>query len=288
MSLTIRSLLGSILLASLAGATAGAATLSGYTVTDLGAGDAQLTTNSSGNGVVISPDGTTSYAFPVTNHLLSQSQAQAVIATLPAMTNAPVWSSMTYGNPNYAYSNLLPSNAYLNDNGTLLVTNVYGVDGHISGAGSTLLTAQRQPDGSFGPLTGLWSSPYNGIGMSAGQTAQALGLNNLGQVLGVTGSNSSSWERDFLVYNSSTGLTTHLNDLMPSGWQVDQATLDDQGRILETGVTYSLSGTASDHSYLLTPDGVPIDPVPVPEPTALATIVLGVGGLAIRRWRQRG
>jgi hypothetical protein len=275
---TVRSLLTAVLLLSLASGSARAATIPAYTVTDLGAGTAQLATDSAGNGVVISPDGLTSYAFPTTDHALSTSQAQAIIATLPPMTNAPVWSPMTYGNPNYAFSNLLPSNVFLNDKGVLLVTNVYGVDGHYSGAGSTVLTAQRQADGSFGPLTGLWTSPNNGIGMSQGQVAQTLGLNNLGQVLGVT-ADGSGLGRDFLVHDLTTGQTTNLQDLLPT-WHLDQAiALDNQGRVLLTADSSATGFT--EHSLLLTP-------LAVPEPTALATIVAGLIGLGLRHPRRHG
>jgi PEP-CTERM motif len=280
-----RGLFAAVILVSLAGRVAVASAT--YTVTDLGAGTARLASDSVGGGVLITPDGTTSYAFPMTNHALSSSQAQAIIATLPAMTNAPVWSPMTYGDPRNAFSYLTSGNASLNDNGMLVVRDVFGVSGHSSGAGSTVLTAQRQADGSFGPLTALWSSPNNGQFMSNGPVATSLGLNNLGQALGYT---ADAWGSGtvFLISDPSKGLT-YLRDLLPSNAYIDNAiALDNQGRMLVTAWLWTYPpGFSQEHSYLLTPAGVPIDPVPVPEPTALATIAAGMIAFALRRRQRR-
>jgi hypothetical protein len=257
---------------------ASAATIPGYTVTDLGAGEARLSADSGGRGIVLASDGTT-YDFPVSDQALPTSQAQAIIATLPKMTNAPVWSPMTYGNPNFAFSYLAPSNVFLNDQGVLVVTNAFGVDGHSSGAGSTLLTAQRQPDGSFGPLTSLWGSNGNGQFMT-GPPATAIALNKLGQVLGTS---SMGYTTSYLLHDPVTGQTTNLRDLLPSGWSFSRAiALDDLGRILVTAYPISGYQAGPEHPLLLSPDAVP-----VPEPSALATIALGVSGLAFRRYRGR-
>ena len=40
--------------------------------------------------------------------------------------------------------------------------------------------------------------------------------------------------------------------------------------------------------FLLTPDGLTeISPAPVPEPTTLATLIVGLGGTAVARYRKR-
>ncbi|SIO29512.1 PEP-CTERM protein-sorting domain-containing protein/MYXO-CTERM domain-containing protein [Singulisphaera sp. GP187] len=251
-----------------------------YTVTDLGTGRTQVSADAAGNGIVISPDGQRKYAFPNTPNYLTD---QSVLSLLPPLAAAPVNSSWTYGNPANAYSRI--SGGFLNQNGLYVGTNFVGINGHISAANSLLVASQRQADGSFGPFTTLWTSPYN-YDYDPSRMATAKFLNNQNQVLGTgTGSEGNPpYVMNYLYdYNSHT--LTNLRDLLP-GWiqaTIGELGLDDQGRMLlqaEDDRTHLM------HSLLLTPAGVTSDPITVPEPTSLATLLLGLGYLAFRRGRR--
>jgi hypothetical protein len=90
-----------------------------------------------------------------------------------------------------------------------------------------------------------------------------------------------------LLYDLGSGKSTDLATVMPTGWHLDSAVaLDDQGRILVTADTLN-QGNYQVHSFLLTPAGQLSDPTPVPEPTALATLLLGLAGIALRHRRGR-
>jgi hypothetical protein len=261
--------------------------LPSYSVTDLGVGTATLSTGTDGQGVVIAPDGRAAYAFPRTFNAVAN--PQAILQALPPLTNAPVWDPMTYGNPKYAYSYFTTSGAFLNKNGLFVGTDIVGVSGHIASAGSYVDSSQRQADGTFGPLATLWSSPNNLY--SGGQIAQALDLNNRNQVLGITAAAGSTpiygynyYLHSFLLFDPKTG-TTSLDALAP-GWHIDSAiALDDQGRILITADQGAQDPKT--HSLLLTPADAAPDPVPVPEPTSLATLLIGLGYAALRGLGQR-
>ena len=72
---------------------------------------------------------------------------------------------------------------------------------------------------------------------------------------------------------------------MLTGWTfqntfLDTGALDDKGQIFFTATKVGGNGTI--YSLLLTPT----DPITVPEPTTLATLVAGLGGLALR-YRRR-
>jgi hypothetical protein len=196
----------------------------------------------------------------------------------------------TYGDPNNAYSRLVGP-VLLNDKGTLVVTDIFGVGGHLTGGGSQVLTSQRQPDGTFGPLTTLWYSDGNGSSYGYGLLASTLALNNKGQVLGTAEQNGYHY---FLIHDLNTGKTFDLRDVLsansstlsldlPPGlivpknvYIVNALGLDDSGQLLVEG---ALTTESKLHTYLLTPAAVP-------EPSALATLALGTLGLAFRRFRD--
>lgn len=264
-----------------------------YTVTDLGPGALSPTKDSSRDWVVSSADGRSSYAFlPVDNSLADPFPLEK---TLPPFTDAPVGASMTYGNPAFAYSRL-QGPAFLNQNGLFVTTHVVGVAGHIQAASSSIYVAQKQPDGSLGPATSagaagsqwnytLWTSPNNYS--SGGQVATPLALNNLNQILATTA--AGPWPLSGNVYSIADlnkGSLIGLQTIVPPGWHIDFApALDDQGRILLYGESAATGW--QQHTLLLTPGGLSSAPVPVPEPSTLATIAIGVVGLAARRRRAR-
>ena len=130
-----------------------------YSVTDLGTGVAQLAKDAGGDGILIAPDGQTSYAFPRAD--VPPPGGPPILQALPPLNNAPTYDTMTYGDPKNAYSYFLSSGLFENANGVFVGTDVRGVSGHIASSGSTVDTAQRQADGSFGPLSSLWGSPNN-------------------------------------------------------------------------------------------------------------------------------
>ena len=262
-----------ILLLVLVGRPALAGWLPSYSVTDLGPGATSFATDASGQQLVTTHDGTTAYAFPQIQYA-SAAATQAALASIPPMTNAPV--SSTNGNPGNAYSEL--SNAFLNEKGQMVVTNV--------GAGSTVFSALPQADGSYKLADALWSTPNNAS--SGGVVAQAIALNNQGLVLGMSGYIPVYGPLEVL-YNLATGQSVDVMSLLPATWRQGFArALDDQGRILVMASEMPTPGSPGDsvyHSFLLTPAGLPVDPIPIPEPTTLATLVLGLGVLAYHRRR---
>ena len=195
--------------------TARADNIPAYTVTDLGTGTAQLSTDADGNGIVVAPDGQTTYTFPNTNNHLSD--LQSVLPLVPPLNNAPIYNPMTYGDPNNAYSRV--DDGFLNQNGLFVGRNLYGVAGHIAGAGSLVFASQRQADGSFGPLSTLWGSPNNDS--TGGQIAEAKFLNNQDQVLGMSGvaGPNSYYMKDFYLFDMKSNTRTDLKEMLP-GWQL--------------------------------------------------------------------
>lgn len=257
---------------SLTCGVASAAPLPSYNVIDLGAGWAGFASGPDGRGVVATVDGRM-FDFPVSNSALSGEVARAIIASFAPMTNAPVNNPATHGNPAYAYSNL--SGDFLNGRGQLVVTNRWGVSGYSSGGGSALLTAQRQSDGSFGPL-----SHVPGYGSDGnGPLASAVGLNDMGQVLYTSGFAGFTF---YQLANINTGQVTDLTKVLPAGWKISRlGGLHDTGRILVMAEPDRYSGNTGDRSFLL-------EPAAVPEASTLATLGASLLGPIASRHRRRG
>lgn len=264
-------------------ASARADNIPAYTVTDLGTGTAQVSTDADGNGIVVAPDGQRTYTFPNTNNSLAN--LESVLPLIPPLYNAPIHNPMTYGDPNNAYSYI--KDGFLNENGLFVGRNLFGVGGHVAGAGSIVVASQRQADGTFDPLSFLWSSPNNAS--TGGQTAEAKFLNNRDQVLGLAGlpyDPNSYYSKNFYLFDMRSNTRTDLKELLPN-WQLDdELGLDDQGRMLLLAHVWDAQEGARYHSLLLTPTNLLGDPVTVPEPTSLATLMLGLGYLAFRRSRR--
>lgn len=264
----------------LLGTAAVAGPLPVYRALDLGIGEGQITTDAAGNRVALGPVGGTEYAFPQSSVAFD---AAATGNALPKLTNAPVWSPMTYGNPINAYSFYSEDSFHMNRNGVLVGTNVVGVSGHIASASTNVFAATRQPDGSFGSITPLWNSPNNAS--TGGPMAWPIGINVKDQVLG-TSANFGNYDRPtFQLFDLRTGTQTDVEQLLP-GWTVRRAMgIDDQGRILIAAD--SQASKFQEHTFLLTPDGVSAQTITVPEPSALALLALGLAGVARGRRRVR-
>lgn len=253
--------------------------LPAYTATDLGAGPTSFGSDSTGSRIVVAADGRSAYAFPNNGVPV----AYPTGFTLPPVPNpAPVWSPMTYGNPKNAFSTW--EHTLLTTHGVFIGTDVVGVSGHSASAGTGVYAGTLQPGGTVGPLHLLWSSPNNHELYHA-PTAWAIAVNPGETVLGA-GTDDRGMSQTYLVYDLKSGVKTDLSQVVP-GWHVDQAlALDDRGRIL---VTAESSATGwQQHSYLLSPAGVPADPVPVPEPSTLAVIGLGLVAVALRGRKSGG
>ena len=282
--------------------TAGAASIPAYTVTDLGPGSwdtkpQYMLANTGTTGTLTAPSGA-AYAFVRTDNLVSN--PQTILDALPPLTNAPVHSPATNGNPNYAFSYFSTNGVFLNNQGEFVGTDMVGVDGHSASAMSIIDAATRRPDGSFGSLTPVSWTPVNFFNLTPENTiAKVLDLNNAGQILGVDmGKNPSIADfntgPDFFMYDLKTGVRTELASLLPAGWNMDgydsqPIALDDQGRILLFASSPVEPGQSNpvDHLLLLTPAGLSSNPIPAPEPSTLAMLaVAGLGLVARRRWKS--
>lgn len=130
-------------------------------------------------------------------------------------------------------------------------------------------------DGSTKPLYGL-------IGDSAAR-GSALGINDLGQVVGRSAYdpvNPFGGMHAWLALTPGAGFPTDLNGLIDpkSRWLLESASgISNDGRIAGVG----LDGNGSLSYYLLTPRAVP-------EPTTLALLVVGAAVLVISHRRRSG
>lgn len=265
-----------------------------YQVIDLGTGAATVGTDASGNGTVTGSNGQT-YLFDQT-----PGQSPANTPSLPTPVGAPVGDLMTYGNPNYAFSD--STLAAMNSQGLAVGFDNFGVAGHLSN--TEVFATQLQPNGTWGPATPLWTGSVgmNGYG---GDGMGVLGISQTGQILGygysLYGGSSSladayTGSSSLFLYDSTTRAITSVSQLLggamsSSGapWIIDgpQAQIDAQGRILLDDVLDGYPGAT--HSLLLVPEGLPAaDPAAVPEPSTWAMFASVIGGWMVhRRLRAR-
>jgi hypothetical protein len=291
------------LVCTLSGSMARADAMTGYTLTDLGSpylnnhtanAAGYAISNTGANGTLSAPNGNT-YAFQSTNNLVTNSQA--ITSTFqPFITPAIPYYYKHFDNSN-------DTRAFLNQAGVFVGTAVTGMAGNDDlYASSTVYAATRQANGSFGPLSALWSTGNNltsSLGSpqsySAYPIANVLSLNNTGQMLGV-----ANIPGDFALYNLKTGVLTNLASLVPdpSVGIASAIAIDDQGRILIDSYQPNSPNSPKqpdsngsnfhDELYLLTPDGLSSAPLATPEPSTLVTLaVAGIGLMVRRRWKSR-
>lgn len=267
-----------------------AAAIPSYTATDLGVGSARFSKATGEDATITAPDGRTVYAFPRTDNEVRD--PHSLLASFPPFTGAPIHDPRTHGNPAFAFDQFSPFNVFLNQSGVFVATEEKGVSGYFKNG--YLGTASRQADGTFGPVMPVpnSSSPYDGY-------TRAVDLNNRGQAI-VYSSNDPYGDGNVALFDLKTGQKTDINQIysgedplyLREHLSINtyySPYLDDQGRILAKGDSFSSDGRwTGTHTLLLTPAGVSSAPIATPEPTALATLAAAAMCLIIRRRLVRG
>jgi hypothetical protein len=183
----------------------------------------------------------------------------------------------------YSYSYIIN----MNNSGLAVGVNRYGVESHRGGTIAFL--TQIQANGSWGTPIYLWSgSPSQPSSYGSPPTVHISGISSNGQVLGY-GVESALYDYPSspsilfyydIKYHSLINISKLFNSMTWGGAQ-----LDDDGRVL---VQAAKGITGDPHTLLLVPDGVSVDPPPVPEPATWAVFAtLIVGAMAHKRIRSR-
>jgi hypothetical protein len=247
-----------------------------YSITDLGAGGATLSAGASGDGIVIGSNGQ-SYAFPqAPNTTFTPSQATA--ANLPLFTPAP-YDPL----PINAFS--FATNSVMNSNGIVAATDNYGVYGHWSYGEAYYV--QHNADGSWGQPVGVFQGNWQSADEGPRSGFNIVGISNSNDIL-INNFSSTSQLNAALAYNISTHTLTDLFTVVSSAHagfiDLVPIAIDNDGRILLEG--RPLADVSQPlHTLLLTPDGVSSSPLesPVPEPGALAVLVMAIAGIAAKK-----
>ena len=278
------SFAGALLMLVLPALDVGAAAIPAkYTATDLGLLDPNHPNDkplidASGRSVVVTADGKTAYPFPQTSISAPDSLLQSFAPQFPK--NPADYYSFSDVSRNPGQLNEANNVGQVNVNGIVTGQVLSGVSGHTLAAESQVFAAQRQPDGTYGPVQVLWTSPTNRYG--GGTPAQAFGINIQDVVLGQSGY-LYSYDRSALLYNVDTKELLTLPSQI-GRWDIDiPRAIDDQGRLLFVGNT----ADQRDHVLLLTPEGVSSDPIATPEPSTLAILGVGAAGAWWHRRRAR-
>ncbi|HEX8201270.1 MAG TPA: hypothetical protein VF590_12345, partial [Isosphaeraceae bacterium] len=163
----------------------------------------------------------------------------------------------------------------------------------INDAGQILVTALNEQgigDRSFLYAGGQKIDLGHLGGYSNGGTAinHAYALNESGQIVGIStiAAGKATIGENFHPYLYDQGQLLDLNDVIPpdARWVLDWVyDINDAGQIVGEGVHDGYR-----RSFLLDPLGPapPVDPAPIPEPTALVLwAAAGAGGWGVRRWR---
>jgi probable HAF family extracellular repeat protein len=110
------------------------------------------------------------------------------------------------------------------------------------------------------------------LGTLGGYQSVANGINNSGRVVGRSFTNGFADDHAFLY---SGVVMQDLNNLIPSGWTLEDATgINDKGQICG----YGINSTGQQDVFLLTP---------TPEPGTLDLLAAGTAGLLACVWRRR-
>ena len=245
-----------------------------YHVTDLGAGAATIY-YSAGVAWVAPADGSTSYKFsyfPNFTSAVAFRNSEPPMSSIPMPAIDPVATA-----PSVAFS-FFESPLYAG-NGYFVATAYYGIRDQWQG--STVYAWHVQPDGTIGPQIPLWSVPDRPYTPPHGPDTQVLAANPSGLLLGET-TDPNSGSTDFILFDLKTMQRTDVSSLpLPDAQIKSVLGLDGEGQLLVTGTP---TGSTQVRSYILSPPG--ILPEPVPEPSTLATLVFGFGGLLAVRLRR--
>ena len=265
-----------ILAASIPPVHADPITIPGYTVTDLGAGTPTFSTGSGGNGFMTAPGGQM-YAFQQTPDTALM-PGQGILANLPQLQQAPTYIPFTFSTV---------SSATMNASGMVVAANVEGTFGHEYV--TTLFAIQHNADGTWGSAHALYAGGGQFAMGSIGSGLSAM-LSASNQVL-IQDKTIENDNINLLLYNINTHTLTNISSLLLNVHylQFEPTAIDDLGRIVLTAQLNDGTGRLSATNLLLTPDGVSSSPLkaPVPEPGALAVMLLAAAGFAVRRFRER-
>ncbi|WP_435015302.1 hypothetical protein TA3x_002841 [Tundrisphaera sp. TA3] len=282
--------------------SARAGALTAYSIKDLGPGVARLSDPVGAGATLITPDGSTTYAFPRTDHRVADDrgskeigayQSPSYYSGLPKLfAYQPPPGSYSTGaySPEFYYHNYIGP-IFRNANGFVAVSDMSGLAGHSTGAGSAIGFYRMKDDGTYGRLETMiqgqpLSTPDN-ISTS-GVIAAVLDLNNRNEALVRTANPRNGWNGytspRYSVVDLVTGIQTDLATLLPNKHQFDALALDDEGRILVKGwAEDELLRTTELHSYLLSPSGVASEPITTPEPATRALFAVASTSVLIRR-----
>ena len=171
----------------------------------------------------------------------------------------------------------------IGNNGLFVGTDVDGNARHSVRIGSTVYAAERQPDGTFGPLYGMWTSPNNFE--THGTLAQAVDINHSNQILGfgIENYGNGGYYTKPGVFDFASKKFTDFSTIEPGLFYTTPVAIDDQGRVLLYAEWYDRKKDDGVRPFLFIPNGLATEPVTVPEPTTLATFaVFLTGALALR------
>jgi hypothetical protein len=264
-------------------ASADPITIPGYTVTDVGSGTSTFSAGASGNGILNAPNGQ-SYAFQQQSGTIL-TPGQGIAAGIPLL------SPLSYPpDPSAAYVNL--ASAVMQPGGLVAAVDNSGV-GDITYS-QTAYFVEHNADGSWGQPIVIAQGPGQ---PAAGYTQAELGIvgiTNANQLL-INNLNVSGLQSpNALLYNVNNQTTTNLGTLLLSaGYSEPQGlAIDADGRILLSAVAVANDSTGlgpHQTELLLTPDGLSPDPiqVPVPEPGALAVMLVAIAGFVTHRICER-
>jgi hypothetical protein len=252
-------------------------TIPGYTVTDLGAGTPTFSTGSGGNGFLTAPGGQM-YAFQQTPDTTLMPR-QGILANLPQLQQPPPGATFT------TFSSV--NSATMNASGMVLATNVDGTFGHEYT--TTLFAIQHNADGTLGPALALYTGGGQFDMGNIGSGVSAM-LSASNQVL-IQDKTIENDNINLLLYNINTQTLTNISSLLLNlhYLQFEPTAIDDLGRIVLTAEKNDGTGQLLATNLLLTPDGMSASPLeaPVPEPGALAVMLVAAAGFAIHRIRER-
>ena len=153
--------------------------------------------------------------------------------------------------------------------------------GQVIGSWGTIVNGNETGSGSFLYQNGTFTN----LGTLGGPGVEAASINSLGQIVGNSGSIPNPNEPHFHAFLYQNGTMFDLNNLVPAGsnWTLELAQkINDQGQIIGIGLA---PGGGAEHSFLLTPSGLPA-PAPIPEPSTLAFFGLTAVALAYHKLRE--